>query len=74
MTRTTQTLAEMVLHADAVSYAHAINSWTAHHVRLQRQGRLIEAWDAFALAQSYRQRLRVVLSAARAASREGMQA
>ena len=72
--RTQQTLAQQILEADAVSYAHSINSWTAHHLRLQRQGRLMEAWDAFHLAQSYRQRLRMVLSATRATSSEGMHA
>ena len=74
MTRTQQTLAGMILEADAVSYARSGNSWTARHLRLQRQGRLVEAWDAFHLAQSYRQRLRMVLSAARATTNEGMHA
>ena len=67
-------LAEMILESDAKSYAHAINSWTAHHVRLQRQGQLVEAGDALELAKSYKARLRYVLRAARATTNDGMSA
>lgn len=73
MEQGTQPRAGVALPANTTTRANTINVGTARDVRSQRR-RLIEAWDAFAVAQSYRQRLPVVLSVVRAASREGMSA
>ena len=69
-----QPLAEAALPANATTRANTITVGIARDVRPQRHDRLTEACDAFALAQSDRQHLPVVLSVVRASSREGMSA